>query len=142
MNKELYNLHIKAGWVCGSELTCNGKVDYQNPEKAELFAEELSLKHNKKMEAYPCSFCHNWHIGDKIEDLELKQLAYCFDDELYPIFNGEAKVNILFEELLYDFYIESLTNIYECWDEKEREELFECVLTQIQEYRNRFQNIF
>lgn len=71
MTEELRQLHLKAGFNCGRELTCRDKIKYKSEEKADKSAKVLSDKYNKEMEAYPCAFCNGWHIGRKMSMEEL-----------------------------------------------------------------------
>lgn len=65
MEQELYNLHINAGLKAGEEKTCGKKTKYAD----ETAANKAAQSHNKwekrrhDVEAYPCAFCKQWHIG-------------------------------------------------------------------------------
>jgi len=72
MNENLTKAHLLAGKEYGQESTCGAKVDYKTERTATEVAAKLSLKFNKKMEAYPCYWCQGWHIGRKMEEKELK----------------------------------------------------------------------
>lgn len=75
MEKEIYDLHINAGFICGKEHTCGNKINYGSEETATKSAEKMSIKYQKEMEAYPCAFCNGWHIGRKMSIEELKSRA-------------------------------------------------------------------
>lgn len=73
MDKNIYDLHIKAGLACGESHTCGKKIDYKSEEVAIKSAEKMSIKYEKEMEAYPCAFCNGWHIGRKMPIEELNE---------------------------------------------------------------------
>ena len=74
MKKETHAIHLKAGKLCGRERTCGMKRGFDAEEKAIAAANA----HNRwdgrlhDVEAYPCPFCHYWHIG-KIMPLDILQ---------------------------------------------------------------------
>jgi hypothetical protein len=74
MNENLYQLHLKAGFIIGKEKTCGNKINYTKEEKAVRAAEKMNNKNNTKntLEAYPCAFCNGWHIGREMSILELE----------------------------------------------------------------------
>jgi len=72
---DIYMLHLVAGFFCGEENTCGDKVDYKSQETATKSADLMSIKFDKIMEAYPCTFCRGWHIGRMIPLLELRDIV-------------------------------------------------------------------
>jgi hypothetical protein len=74
MNKDLQQLHIKVGIIIGKEKTCGKKINYQTEETAIEAAEQMNQKPNTRntLEAYPCGFCNDWHIGRKMTKAELE----------------------------------------------------------------------
>ena len=73
-------LRLRAGIACGRESTCSTKKCYGSETLAHAIARSLSQKTGKKLEAYPCVFCGNWHIGNKIDIDKLEELANQLDD--------------------------------------------------------------
>ena len=65
MDKELYDLHLKAGLVSGQKKTCGKKRRFASEALAKEAADALSSWENRThdVEPYPCAFCSNWHIG-------------------------------------------------------------------------------
>ena len=68
VEKELYELHLNAGEKAGEERTCGKKVKYNSEETAVKSADSMNKKPTtrRELEAYPCYFCKNWHIGGKM----------------------------------------------------------------------------
>jgi hypothetical protein len=60
-------IHHAAGRFYGEATTCRdeqrSKTDYGNIDTATRVAGEMSEKHNRELEAYPCCWCGGWHIG-------------------------------------------------------------------------------
>ena len=139
MDREIYLSHIKAGYVCGKEHTCGKKIDYKNSEKSGLTAEKLSIKYNKEMEAYPCVFCHGWHIGRKMSTEELQDLSTQFDQLSVP---QEDKLRILFNALAFDFWSECYVGTLDtCWEDSQTEEVMSCCEDKVKDYRKQLENI-
>ncbi len=74
MNDDLHNLHLEAGLAIGADKTCARKIDYQTAEKAIAAATQMNQKPTTRntLEAYPCPFCHGWHIGRAMTRAELE----------------------------------------------------------------------
>jgi hypothetical protein len=68
-------LHLRAGFACGREKTCGTKDSYKTERAAKRLAYALSAKYEKQLQHYPCIFCGQWHIGNKIDFDRLEQLA-------------------------------------------------------------------
>lgn len=74
MDEALYNLHLIAGRRVGQEKTCGKKTKYAD----EAAALKAAASHNKwekrrhDVEAYPCAFCNQWHVG-QIMPIEIIQ---------------------------------------------------------------------
>jgi hypothetical protein len=70
----LRELHLNAGRKAGEERTCGKKVRYPSEESAERAAVEMNAKPTTKkpLEAYPCPFCVQWHIGRAMTIDELR----------------------------------------------------------------------
>ena len=75
-------IRLRAGLACGRTSTCGRKERFVQETAANLVASTLSKKINKKLEAYPCIFCGYWHIGNKIDIIELSKLADKLDNML------------------------------------------------------------
>ena len=77
MEKELRELHIKAGLVIGKERTCGNKINYETEASADRSAESMNIKPRTRniLEAYPCAFCHGWHIGRQMTKSELESYS-------------------------------------------------------------------
>jgi hypothetical protein len=77
MDTRIYELHLRAGQICGKEKTCEGKTAFQTEE----VAQRASNAHNRwekrrhDVEAYPCAFCEQWHIGRIMFVEELQAFA-------------------------------------------------------------------
>jgi hypothetical protein len=65
MDERLYELHLRAGRICGQEKTCGGKHAYEGEAEAERAAEAHNrwAERRHDVEPYPCAFCRKWHIG-------------------------------------------------------------------------------
>ena len=74
MDAELQQLHLNAGRKAGVERTCGKKVRYPSEESAVRAADEMNHKPTTKkpLEAYPCPFCEQWHIGRAMSIDELR----------------------------------------------------------------------
>lgn len=74
MDDELRELHINAGRVAGEERTCGKKIRYPTEESAMRAATGMNNKPStrKPLEAYPCAFCEQWHIGRAMSLDELR----------------------------------------------------------------------
>ena len=55
--------HYWIGLRTGKKKVCKNKIDYKSFESSNKAAIELSEKWNTNLEAYPCIWCHGWHIG-------------------------------------------------------------------------------
>ena len=79
MTPDLHALHVAAGLRAGREHTCAKKIPYSSEESATK-AKDTMLNQNpaarNAMEAHPCGFCKNWHVGLKMSDAELRGIAY------------------------------------------------------------------
>lgn len=67
MTPEDIQFHLEAGRQAGQASTCGKKINYQGEASATKAAERMSIKYERPMEAYPCYWCHGWHIGGKFE---------------------------------------------------------------------------
>lgn len=74
MNPTLHDLHINAGRKAGEERTCGKKVRYGGEESAGKAADSMNRKPNTRnhLEAYPCAFCGQWHVGRAMSREELE----------------------------------------------------------------------
>ncbi len=74
MDPELFELHIVAGRRAGAERTCGRKVAYPSEASAARGATAMNEKPGtrKPLEAYPCAFCGDWHIGRQMSLDELR----------------------------------------------------------------------
>lgn len=74
MDPKTQRFHLEAGRKAGRERTCGNKVKY-----SQASAEKAAVSMNKKpttrneLEAYPCYFCNEWHVGRKMSQEELEQ---------------------------------------------------------------------
>jgi hypothetical protein len=59
-------MHMLAGEFYGQKSTCGLKLGHHTEEKADRMAAQVSAKSGRELEAYPCLFCGNWHIGRKM----------------------------------------------------------------------------
>jgi len=77
MDKELYNLHLKAGNICGKERTCGVKQAYHTEREAEKGAMFHNNRSNSRhiVEPYPCAFCNKWHIGRVMSTKRLENIC-------------------------------------------------------------------
>lgn len=76
MNKELHDLHLEVGRICGEDNTCRNndkpKQNYGSEENARKIAIKMSAKFGRDLEEYPCAFCNGWHIGRRMSENELR----------------------------------------------------------------------
>lgn len=84
MDMSRYILHILSGFICGREKTCGSKVDHKTEECAINAAHSLSRKYHgeKEFEAYPCCFCHGWHIGGVMSEDLMEDIVAGAEDRL------------------------------------------------------------
>jgi hypothetical protein len=77
MEKILQELHIKAGLIIGKDSTCGNKIDYKTEVSADRAVESMNVKSKTRniLEAYPCAFCHGWHIGRQMTKAELESYS-------------------------------------------------------------------
>lgn len=66
MDADEQEMHFRAGEAYGHKSTCGVKVGHHTEEKAVLMASRESERLGRELEAYPCHFCRNWHIGRKM----------------------------------------------------------------------------
>lgn len=71
MTSELHALHIAAGLRQGRLITCGDRFAYSSEESA-----DKAVSKKLHMEAYPCAFCRNWHIGGKLSEDKLRAIAF------------------------------------------------------------------
>lgn len=78
MNVELYKLHLEAGKKFGEVKTCGNKTKFQTEEHCERAVQAHNIWKGRKhdVEAYPCAFCSNWHVGKVIPFEFLKEVVY------------------------------------------------------------------
>lgn len=72
MDAATYRAHLIAGQVHGQDATCGLKIGHTTEEKAERLAAKTN---DRRLEAYPCIFCMNWHIGPKMTERENKRFS-------------------------------------------------------------------
>jgi hypothetical protein len=74
MAPELHELHLQAGLKAGLERTCGKKIPWPDEERANKAAASMNKKPTTRnvLEAYPCPFCKEWHIGRKMSLEELQ----------------------------------------------------------------------
>lgn len=74
-----YIMHLRAGQYYGEESTCTRdwegstlkpKLQYGSEDTAVRAAAAMSAKNDRDLEAYPCAWCFEWHIGRKMEKAE------------------------------------------------------------------------
>jgi len=70
VNDKEIQMHLKAGEAYGRGSTCGNKIKYGHEETAVKAAEKLTITYSKPLEAYPCFFCQEWHIGRKMTEEE------------------------------------------------------------------------
>jgi hypothetical protein len=67
MDTEVRDIHLRAGRAYGQVATCGPpekpKVKYGSEVKADVSAKRMTLKFKRVLEAYPCYWCGDWHIG-------------------------------------------------------------------------------
>jgi hypothetical protein len=65
METYIYELHLRAGLISGQERTCGKKAAHATEALAVKAAEAHNRWENRRhdVEAYPCAFCHQWHVG-------------------------------------------------------------------------------
>lgn len=64
------DMHLRAGRYYGKLATCGTKIDYKSEPSATAAAVKMSKKSNRELEAYPCDWCHGWHIGRTMTERE------------------------------------------------------------------------
>ena len=74
MDDDLRALHLAAGLRAGEARTCGTKIRYPTEESAARAAASMNAKPTtrKRLEAYPCAFCSQWHIGREMSLEELR----------------------------------------------------------------------
>ena len=67
-------LHLNAGRKASEERTCGQKIRYPAEDSAVRAADAMNAKPTTKkpLEAYPCPFCEQWHIGRAMSVDELR----------------------------------------------------------------------
>ena len=73
MDANDHDMHIRAGIAYGKDATCGNKIDYKSESSANRAVEKMMKKGSKQLESYPCAFCHGWHIGRKLSELEINK---------------------------------------------------------------------
>lgn len=73
MEESIRKLRLKAGEKAGRERTCGNKVKYSEASATKA-AKKMNTKPStrKELEAYPCFFCGQWHVGRKMSKEELE----------------------------------------------------------------------
>ncbi|GEM_PF-4998167 len=112
MDTTLYNLHLRAGQICGKDKTCAGKKPFDEEDAAQRAANAHNRWEGRRhdVEPYPCAFCEQWHIGRIMpiaeleafitEKSELPPNTKSFDAILAPIRQGFAESGMSEEEAL------------------------------------------
>lgn len=72
MKTEEYEMHLRAGETYGEASTCGKKVRYSEGS-AMTAAVKLTERYDRELEAYPCCWCSEWHIGRQMTDEERKR---------------------------------------------------------------------
>ena len=95
MNEQLYQLHLKVAQKVGESRSCGKKTCFLNEEKVQRAADAHNIWEGRQhdVEAYPCPFCNQWHIG-RVMSMEILQvIAKCFERKNMEIlYEGKAKV--------------------------------------------------
>lgn len=73
MDEKERQMHLRAGRQYGQEATCDTKIKYGSEESAAKAAVAMSTKYGRDLEAYPCDFCGDWHIGRTMTEEERKR---------------------------------------------------------------------
>jgi hypothetical protein len=78
MDPRLYDLHLKAGEVCGREKTCGRKNRYADEDRAAVAAAAHNRWKERRhdVEPYPCVFCQQWHVGNVMPTEVLEAIIY------------------------------------------------------------------
>jgi hypothetical protein len=73
MEDSIKKLHLIAGEKAGKEKTCGSKIKYSEASAVKAAA-KMNTKPTtrKELEAYPCFFCGQWHVGRKMSKEELE----------------------------------------------------------------------
>jgi hypothetical protein len=86
-----YLMHLQAGEFYGIISTCldqktgQPKMQYGSEDSAVISAAAMSAIYDKDVEAYPCVFCYEWHIGRKMTQEERDRFS---PDSLLTIFES------------------------------------------------------
>lgn len=75
VDTETYQMHLLAGRTYGQDATCGRKVDYRSEEAARASAEKMSIKFQRLLEEYPCTWCGGWHIGRAFTAAEIAEFT-------------------------------------------------------------------
>lgn len=81
MDDRIRQIHYRAGEAYGREATCGIKVDYRTEESAERARIAMVGKSAKPLEAYPCFWCHGWHLGRAMTPEEWQRFAEPVEEE-------------------------------------------------------------
>lgn len=79
MNRTDYLMHLAAGKAYGRESTCGPpdkpKQKYNSENTSMRAAKRMSERLGRELEAYPCCWCHYWHIGRELTAAERDQFT-------------------------------------------------------------------
>lgn len=75
-------IFLNAGFVLGNVRTCGTKKKFATYQKSRNIARLMSRKHRVPLQAYPCPFCMQWHVGRKMTLDEAKTYDYRLPDEI------------------------------------------------------------
>jgi hypothetical protein len=72
-------LHKVVSLICGRVSSCGVKREFPSFESADSAVRVLNRGEvRNELEAYPCGWCHKWHIGRKMTPDELVDVLKVF----------------------------------------------------------------
>lgn len=92
--------HLLAGITCGHHRTCyhQGKPKIVHEREQDALNHADSLNHqnnrNRKVEAYPCPFCWNWHVGRAMNSERLSHLASMVGRKQFTAMTEESRQEV------------------------------------------------
>lgn len=71
MDAQEFAMHLAAGKHYGQASACGAKIRHGSEERAASAARVLNGRHlPHKVEAYPCYWCNDWHVGREMTEEE------------------------------------------------------------------------
>jgi alkylated DNA repair dioxygenase AlkB len=120
MDERLYELHLKAGLICGQEKTCGSKRAYDEEAQAQRAADAHNrwAERRRDVEPYPCAFCRKWHIGGVMPPETMEAIIAGLGPPVIPMSAPDLLLELEFVSSPGELYEHLVSDVP--WDERMR----------------------